>query len=204
MLILKIITQIIGLLALLFGITLLTLRLDYQDADGPSILFPGGKLVSGELHGLTTAPHPVKGQAMPAVEGKRMRGSSPSTPSTADVSHWQMRAWLKLDADEKQQRENEERLANARRTERLGAVVAVVGGDPGRGQSDLEVPDRAIDQRPDRRVEPGAVAVGLRTRAGVTSDVTVQASMRQFDLGCPSIGRRVLGLRQASIADNRQ
>ena len=53
--ILKIIAQIVGLLVLLFGITLLTLRIDYQDADGPSILFPGGKLVAGELH---TGPEP--------------------------------------------------------------------------------------------------------------------------------------------------
>ncbi|NKC00187.1 MAG: hypothetical protein GKR90_17105 [Pseudomonadales bacterium] len=53
--ILKIIAQIVGLLALLFGITLLTLRIDNQDADGPSILFPGGKLVSGDMH---TGPDP--------------------------------------------------------------------------------------------------------------------------------------------------
>ena len=38
------------MLALLLGLTLITLRINHQDADGPSILFPGGELVSGELH----------------------------------------------------------------------------------------------------------------------------------------------------------
>ncbi len=47
---LRIILQIIGVLALLLGLTLLTLRLVYKDADGPSRLFPGGALVSGEMH----------------------------------------------------------------------------------------------------------------------------------------------------------
>ena len=35
---------------LLLGLTLVTLRIDNRNADGPSILFPGGVLVSGELH----------------------------------------------------------------------------------------------------------------------------------------------------------
>lgn len=52
---LRIILQIIGIAALLLGLTLLTLRLVYKDADGPSRLFPGGALVSGELH---TGPEP--------------------------------------------------------------------------------------------------------------------------------------------------
>ena len=47
---LRILLQICGVLALLLGLTLLTLRLVYKDGDGPSRLFPGGALVSGELH----------------------------------------------------------------------------------------------------------------------------------------------------------
>jgi len=47
---LRIILQIVGVLALLLGLTLLTLRLAYKDGDGPSRLFPGGALVAGELH----------------------------------------------------------------------------------------------------------------------------------------------------------
>jgi hypothetical protein len=46
----KIVLQILGLLILLLGLTLITLRLKYQNADGPSVLFPGGALVSGEMH----------------------------------------------------------------------------------------------------------------------------------------------------------
>ena len=53
--ILRIVGQIIGLFALILVITILTLRIQNQDADGPSILFPGGALVSGELH---TGPDP--------------------------------------------------------------------------------------------------------------------------------------------------
>lgn len=52
---LKIIGQILGLMALLLLVTIVTLRLGNQNADGPSILFPGGELVSGELH---TGPDP--------------------------------------------------------------------------------------------------------------------------------------------------
>lgn len=47
---LRIILQIVGILVLLLGLTIITLRLDNRDADGPSILFPGGALVSGEMH----------------------------------------------------------------------------------------------------------------------------------------------------------
>jgi len=47
---LRIVLQVVGIVVLVFGVTLITLRVDNQDADGPSILFPGGKLVSGELH----------------------------------------------------------------------------------------------------------------------------------------------------------
>ena len=47
---LRIILQIIGVLVLIPLVTMATLRIDNQDADGPSILFPGGKLVSGALY----------------------------------------------------------------------------------------------------------------------------------------------------------
>lgn len=51
----RFILQVIGLLVLLLAATLVTLKLKHQDADGPSVLFPGGELVSGELH---TGPEP--------------------------------------------------------------------------------------------------------------------------------------------------
>lgn len=47
---LRVILQIIGILVLLLGLTIITLKLANQNADGPSILFPGGALTSGELH----------------------------------------------------------------------------------------------------------------------------------------------------------
>lgn len=47
---LKILAQIVGVLVLLLALTLITLKLKHQGADGPSVLFPGGALVSGELH----------------------------------------------------------------------------------------------------------------------------------------------------------
>lgn len=47
---LRILLQAIGLVAVLLGATLVTLKLKHQNDDGPSVLFPGGKLVSGELH----------------------------------------------------------------------------------------------------------------------------------------------------------
>ncbi|MGK0221224.1 MAG: hypothetical protein ACI9ON_000459 [Limisphaerales bacterium] len=46
----RIILQILGILILILGVTIITLRWDNRDADGPSILFPGGQLVSGDLH----------------------------------------------------------------------------------------------------------------------------------------------------------
>ncbi len=52
---LRIILQVIGIIVLIPLVTITTLRIDNQNADGPSILFPGGKLVSGELH---TGPEP--------------------------------------------------------------------------------------------------------------------------------------------------
>ena len=48
--ILKIVGQILGLVVVVLLVTIVTLRIQNQDADGPSILFPGGELVSGELH----------------------------------------------------------------------------------------------------------------------------------------------------------
>ena len=47
---LKGLVQIVGLIALLLVLTLITLKLKNQNADGPSVLFPGGELVSGQLH----------------------------------------------------------------------------------------------------------------------------------------------------------
>jgi len=42
--------QIVGIMVLLLAVTLVTLKLRHQNADGPSVLFPGGELVSGQLH----------------------------------------------------------------------------------------------------------------------------------------------------------
>ena len=47
---LKAALQILGIVVLLLVATVITLKLKYQNADGPSVLFPGGELVSGELH----------------------------------------------------------------------------------------------------------------------------------------------------------
>ncbi len=52
---LRIILQVIGVIILIPLVTIVTLKIDNQGADGPSILFPGGELVSGELH---TGPDP--------------------------------------------------------------------------------------------------------------------------------------------------
>lgn len=52
---LRITLQVIGLVVLLLAATIVTLKLKHQNADGPSVLFPGGELVSGELH---TGPEP--------------------------------------------------------------------------------------------------------------------------------------------------
>lgn len=52
---LRIILQIVGIVVLIPAVTMVTLKIAKQDADGPSILFPGGKLISGELH---TGPEP--------------------------------------------------------------------------------------------------------------------------------------------------
>jgi hypothetical protein len=48
--IMKLVLQIIGILVMVLLLTLVTLRLKHQNDDGPSVLFPGGKLVSGTLY----------------------------------------------------------------------------------------------------------------------------------------------------------
>lgn len=53
--ILKIVLQIVGVLLLIPTVAMATLRYDKRNADGPSIVFPGGELVSGELY---TGPEP--------------------------------------------------------------------------------------------------------------------------------------------------
>ena len=52
---LRVVLQVIGVIILMFLVAIVTLRFANQDADGPSILFPGGELISGELH---TGPEP--------------------------------------------------------------------------------------------------------------------------------------------------
>jgi len=47
---LRIVLQVIGVIILILIVTIVTLKVDNLGADGPSILFPGGELVSGELH----------------------------------------------------------------------------------------------------------------------------------------------------------
>jgi len=42
--------QALGLLLLIPAVALVTLRFEHRNADGPSILFPGGELVSGALY----------------------------------------------------------------------------------------------------------------------------------------------------------
>ena len=51
----KIVLQVIGILVLVPLVTLATLSVDNRNADGPSILFPGGEMTSGRLH---TGPEP--------------------------------------------------------------------------------------------------------------------------------------------------
>ena len=46
----RIVLQVLGIIALLIGVTIVTKRAQYSDHDGPSILFPGGALVSGAVH----------------------------------------------------------------------------------------------------------------------------------------------------------
>ena len=52
---LRLILQIVGVIILIPIVTIGTLKIDKQNNDGPSILFPGGELLSGDLH---TGPDP--------------------------------------------------------------------------------------------------------------------------------------------------
>ena len=51
----KIILQILGVLILIPALAMATMRFENRNADGPSILFPGGEMTSGQLH---TGPEP--------------------------------------------------------------------------------------------------------------------------------------------------
>ena len=51
----KIILQILGVVILIPAVGMATLRVENRNADGPSILFPGGEMTSGPLH---TGPEP--------------------------------------------------------------------------------------------------------------------------------------------------
>jgi len=51
----KIVLQILGVLILIPALAMATMRIENRNADGPSILFPGGEMTSGELH---TGPEP--------------------------------------------------------------------------------------------------------------------------------------------------
>lgn len=42
--------QALGIVVLIPLVAIATLRFEYRHADGPSVLFPGGELVAGELH----------------------------------------------------------------------------------------------------------------------------------------------------------
>ena len=46
----RIIAQLLGLILLIPAVAFGTLRYKYSDADGPSILFPGGELTSGPIY----------------------------------------------------------------------------------------------------------------------------------------------------------
>ncbi|MEM7017686.1 MAG: hypothetical protein AAF512_10175 [Pseudomonadota bacterium] len=52
---LRIILQVLGIIVLIPLVTFITIKIDKQNNDGPSILFPGGELVAGEMH---TGPEP--------------------------------------------------------------------------------------------------------------------------------------------------
>jgi len=53
--ILKIMLQVIGFVVLIGAVSIGTLRIQRSSADGATVVFPGGELVSGELH---TGPEP--------------------------------------------------------------------------------------------------------------------------------------------------
>ena len=51
----KIVLQVRGILILIPAVGMATLRVEHRNADGPSILFPGGEMTTGRLH---TGPEP--------------------------------------------------------------------------------------------------------------------------------------------------
>jgi hypothetical protein len=53
--IVKIALQVLGVLLLIPAVAMATLRFEKSSADGPSILFPGGELMAGDLY---TGPEP--------------------------------------------------------------------------------------------------------------------------------------------------
>ena len=53
--IVKLILQVVGVLLLVPAVAMATLRFENRNADGPSILFPGGEMTSGDIH---TGPEP--------------------------------------------------------------------------------------------------------------------------------------------------
>ena len=72
----------------------------------------------------------------------------------------------------------------ALRRERLVLVIRVVRRDPGTRETDLEIGERLVNQRPDRGVETHARAVlgpGWRP-TGVKADVSEQAARSGGDL----------------------
>ncbi|MBT4256260.1 MAG: hypothetical protein HOD87_09400, partial [Gammaproteobacteria bacterium] len=48
--ILKIALQVIGFVVLIGAVSIGTLRIQRSSADGATVVFPGGEMVSGELH----------------------------------------------------------------------------------------------------------------------------------------------------------
>ncbi len=48
--IVRIVLQIVGFLILIPAVSVATLRVERSDADGATIVFPGGEMVSGDLH----------------------------------------------------------------------------------------------------------------------------------------------------------
>ena len=51
----KIVLQVLGILILIPAVGMATWRVEPRNADGPSILFPGGEMTTGRLH---TGPEP--------------------------------------------------------------------------------------------------------------------------------------------------
>ena len=51
----KIVLQVLGILILIPALAMATMRFENRSADGPSILFPGGEMTTGEVH---TGPEP--------------------------------------------------------------------------------------------------------------------------------------------------